>query len=108
MTATTFVLAAPALQLPDPLSRNLYTNNSTGNLTAGTNHVSTANLTSFTGADFGLTGATGEPTMAELIGWARGDDILDKNSTSTTRYVMGDPLHSQPASSRLWRHGGQP
>ena len=91
-------LGGAALRLPDPVSRNLYTNNSTGSLTAGTNHVSTGNLTSFVGADFGLTGAAGEPTMSELIRWARGEDLLDTNSTSTTRYVMGDPLHSQPAA----------
>ena len=91
-------LGGAALQLPDPVSRNLYTNNTTGNLAAGINHVSAANLTSFIGSDFGLTGATGEPTMAELVSWARGEDLLDVNSTSTTRYVMGDPLHSQPAA----------
>ena len=36
-----------------------------------------------------------------MIRWARGQDILDDDgdgSTVDTRYVMGDPLHSQPAA----------
>ncbi|MGB5630998.1 MAG: PilC/PilY family type IV pilus protein, partial [Woeseiaceae bacterium] len=91
-------LGGAALQLPDPLVRNVYTNNSFGDLTLGTNAVSPSNLLSFAGSDFGLTGAVGEPTMDELVRWARGEDIRDENSTSNTRYVMGDPLHSQPAA----------
>ena len=91
-------LGGAALQLPDPGSRNVFTNNSTGDLTLATNAVSSSNLTSFVDSDFGLTGAAGEPTMTDLIDWARGVDVRDENSTSTTRYVMGDPLHSQPAA----------
>ena len=31
-------------------------------------------------SDFGLTGATGEPTMDELVRWARGEDLRDEDS----------------------------
>lgn len=93
-------LGGAASQLPDPAVRNLYTNNSSGDLTAASNHVSSANAASFTNADFGLSGATGEPSMDELIRWARGEDLLDEdnNAGTTVRRAMGDPLHSQPAA----------
>ena len=93
-------LGGAAQQLPAPVSRNLYTNNSAGDLTVGTNHVTPSNDVSFVPADFGLTGATGEPSMTDLMRWARGEDLLDEDNNSTTlvRKVMGDPLHSQPAA----------
>ena len=90
-----------ANELPLPASRKLYTNNTSGNLTAATNAISTANLGSLVAADFGLTGATGEPSLTDLINWARGDDTVrneDNNVATTVRYAMGDPLHSQPAA----------
>ena len=93
-------LGGAAQQIPDPSVRNLYTNNSGNDLTAGINHVSTANMAAFTDSDFGLTGAFGEPTMDEIIRWARGEDLLDEDNNSSTlvRRIMGDPLHSQPAA----------
>jgi len=90
-----------AAQLPDPLARNLYTNNGgSSDLTAASNHVTPSNSGSFLDSDFGLTGASGEPSLDELIRWARGEDLLDEdnNSGTTVRKVMGDPLHSQPAA----------
>jgi len=93
-------IGGAAQQLPDPLVRDLYTNNSGSDLTAATNAVTPSNTAAFTLADFGLTGATGEPTMENLIRWARGEDLLDadSNPATTTRKAMGDPLHSQPAA----------
>ena len=93
-------LGGAAHKLPDPSLRNLYTNNSAGDLTTGTNHVSPANLTSFDPTDFGLTGATGEPSMEDVIRWARGEDLRneDNNVATLVREAMGDPLHSQPAA----------
>jgi len=93
-------LGGAAQQIPDPSVRNLYTNNSGNDLTAGANHVSTANMAAFTDSDFGLTGAFGEPTMDEVIRWARGEDLLDEDNNTGTlvRRIMGDPLHSQPAA----------
>ena len=87
--------------LPDPLARNLYTNNGFDNdLSGGSNAVSSANEASFTLADFGLSGAAGEPTKDELIRWARGEDLLDEDNdpATTQRFAMGDPLHAQPAT----------
>lgn len=93
-------LGGAAHQLPNPISRNLYTNNSGTDLTVAANAITPSNTTAFTLADFGLTGATGEPTMEELIRWARGEDLLDEdiNPVTTVRFAMGDPLHSQPAA----------
>ena len=86
--------------LPDPGSRKLYTNNSPGDLTVPSNEVSVANITAFNDSDLGLTGATAEPTKADLIDWARGVDIKDEDNDPATmrREFMGDSLHSQPAA----------
>jgi len=87
--------------LPDPSDRNLYTNlSSDTDLTAGANEISVSNAGSFSLADFGLTGAAGEPSKDELIRWALGEDVQDEdlNPLTTTRKAMGDPLHSQPAA----------
>jgi type IV pilus assembly protein PilY1 len=88
-----------AHQLPDPGDRNLYTNNSGSDLTATINQLTTDNVNNFVPAEFGLTGAEGEPTMEELVRWMRGEDIrdVDDDPATTVRYAMGDPLHSQPA-----------
>lgn len=86
--------------LPNPATRNLYTNLVGDDLTSATNHISAANIDAFTGSDFGLTGASGEPTLLQLIDWARGVDVKDEDNdpTTLTRYAMGDTLHSQPAA----------
>ncbi|MGH8166580.1 MAG: pilus assembly protein PilY, partial [Woeseiaceae bacterium] len=101
-------LGGAAHELPAPVSRNLYTNNSSSNvLTAASNAISPANAGAYSLADFGLTGATGEPTIGELIRWMRGEDIRneDFDPSTTVRNVMGDPLHSQPAAVV---YGGSP
>ena len=87
--------------LPNPLMRNLYTNNTANNnLTVGANELTPSNGTSFTLADFGLSGAAGEPTIDQLIRFARGEDItdVDLDPATTVRRAMGDPLHSQPTA----------
>ena len=96
-----------ANKLPDPMTRNLFTNNTSNDLTDATNAIAPSNVGSFSDADFGLTGATGEPTRENLIRWARGEDLLDEDNNSTTliRHAMGDPLHSQPAAVS---YGGTP
>jgi len=94
-------LGGAASNLPDPANRKLYTNlTSNPDLTAATNHVSSANESNFTFADLGLTGSADEPTKDEIIRWARGEDITDADNDPTTsvRKTMGDPLHSQPAA----------
>lgn len=93
-------MGGAASKLPDPADRNLYTNNSGNNLTSAANQVTPSNSGAFTDADFGLTGAAGEPSKDDLIRWARGVDVRDEDNdvTTTVRYAMGDPLHSQPAA----------
>ena len=95
-------LGGAANELPAPGSRNLYTNltgNSAVDLTAGANAVSLGNAGNFSLADLGLTGASGEPSKADLIAWALGEDVQDEDGdpTTTQRNQMGDPLHSRPA-----------
>ena len=52
--------------LPDPSVRRVFTNNSADpDLTAAANALTPSNSTSFVLSDFGLTGATGEPTIEE-------------------------------------------
>jgi type IV pilus assembly protein PilY1 len=94
------LLGGAASQLPDPALRKLYTNNSGSDLTSSTNELTPSNAGAFADADFGLTGSASEPSIDEIIRWARGEDLLDEdNDASTTvRYAMGDPLHSQPAT----------
>ncbi len=93
-------LGGAARQLPHPARRNLYTNNGDTSLSATSNQITPANAGAFTNADFGLTGATGEPTVDEIIRWSRGEDLLDEDNDPATsiRYAMGNPLHSQPAA----------
>ena len=90
-----------ANQLPPPASRKLYTNNGISNdLTAANNALALSNASAFSPADFGLSGAAGEPTVDDMISWLRGEDItdIDADPTTTVRDQMGDPLHSQPAA----------
>ena len=101
-------LGGAAHELPVPASRNLYTNNGSSDaLTAASNAISVANAGAYSLADFGLTGATGEPTIDEMIRWMRGEDIRneDFDPSTTVRNAMGDPLHSQPAAVV---YGGSP
>ena len=94
------LLGGAANMLPDPANRRVFTNYGLDNsLIGGSNAIHTINTT-LQLSDFGLTGAAGEPTLAEIINWTRGEDVLDvdNNPGTTVRYVMGDPLHSQPAA----------
>ena len=93
-------LGGAARQLPDPALRSLYTNNSGSNLTDANNALTPSNAGAFTDADFGLTGSASEPSVDQIIRWARGEDILneDGDSSTTVRFAMGDPLHAKPAA----------
>ncbi len=94
-------LGGAAQNLPDPAVRNVYTNiTADNNLTAGANAMATGNAATFSLSDFALTGAPGEPTIEQVIRWARGEDVADEDQDPTTlvRKAMGDPLHSQPAA----------
>ena len=100
-------LGGAANMLPAPAVRKVFTNNGDANLAAATNAVSTANIASFTLADFGLTGSAGEPTLADIIDWTRGEDVLDIDADPSTTELkqMGDPLHAQPTAVF---YGGSP
>ena len=94
-------LVGAANELPDPAVRKLYTyNGSDVDLSGSSNAVSTTNAAAYTLADFGLTGADGEPDIDTIIDWARGVDVKDEDqdTATTVRNAMGDPLHSQPAA----------
>lgn len=87
--------------LPVPSLRKVYTNNGTPNLTANSNALSNANIGLFAIEDFGLSGAAEEPSLAEMIEWARGADTRDEDSdadVTESRLDMGDTLHAQPAA----------
>lgn len=92
-------LGGAASRLPSPASRHVYTNLSGDDLAATANHISAGNAGSFDLSDFGLTGAGGEPTKAEMIEWIRGADVadIDGDPATSERRQMGDTLHSQPA-----------
>ena len=94
-------LGGAANVLPNPSARNLFTNNGAdSNLAGASNAIATGNSAAFSGADFGLTGAAGEPSKDDIINWMRGVDVRDEdnNPATTVRNTMGDPLHSQPAA----------
>ena len=87
-----------ASKLPIPSARVLYTY-----LGAAVPSVATA-LTDIGGAadaDFGISVAVAsDPSRVDLINWAKGQDVMDDNnngSTTDQRFVMGDPIHTQPA-----------
>ncbi len=94
--------------LPHPNVRKIYTNHGLGDLTSPSNHFSNANIASLTPVELGLTGAAGEPTMNDIIDWARGYDVkdIDSDPNTTVRYSMGDTLHSQPAAVVYGQTGG--
>jgi len=100
-------LGGAAHQQPAPASRKVYTNNGDPVLTAGSNAISAGNAAAYAAADFGLTGAAGEPSVTDVIDWVNGSDVLDddSNPATTQRNVMGDPLHAQPG---IVAYGGTP
>lgn len=97
-----------ASHIPDPSVRKVYTNNVAGSLLLADNAFSTANAGAFSDGVLGLTGAVGEPTMDDLIDWARGADVQDHDNDplTTTRDMMGDTLHAKPATVVYADDGG--
>ena len=97
-----------ASQLPHPDLRNVYTNISGTDLTQPGNALSVGNILQFSADDFSLTGAAGEPTLTDLINFARGMDVKDDDNDPDTlvRNQMGDTLHAQPAAVVYGDNGG--
>lgn len=90
-------IGGAAENLPAVAARQVYTNYNNG---AVTNNVSLIQSTTLTANDLGISGVAGDPTVAELVDWIRGNDLADIDGDPLTvlRKQIGDPLHSQPAS----------
>lgn len=103
-------IGGAASQLPDPAVRRVYTNKNGPVLTDPANAISPSNAASFTQADFGLAGAANDPSVNQIIQWARGVDVRDEDGDPNTlmRNAMGDTLHSQPASIVYGEIAGNP
>jgi type IV pilus assembly protein PilY1 len=89
-----------ANELPTPATRNVYTYMGVNSsLTNATNAVSTANaLLDVTMLGIG---SPGDPTVAQVIAFARGADVDDADNdgnVTESRNEMGDPLHAQPVT----------
>lgn len=104
-------LGGAASQMPDPASRNVFTyigaNPGSPVALTGAAYAFAATNAAITDAILGI-GNPGDPTHADLVNWARGQDVQDDNSNGNTieaRRVMGDPLHSQSA---VVIYGGSP
>jgi type IV pilus assembly protein PilY1 len=100
-------LGGAANNIPDPSVRNVYTYigpnpKGAGNAVALTGSANTTFNTAnplLTPAILSI-GGPSDPSLSDLINWARGQDILDDNndgSTTDTRHAMGDPIHTAPA-----------
>ena len=89
-----------ASRLPHPDDRNIYTNYHMGDLTTPDNALRVSNSGLQYADNFGLIGADNEPSITELIEYARGYDVRDDDNDpeTTVRKQMGDSLHSQPAA----------
>ena len=82
--------------LPDPASRNVYTNVVSGDLNASGNRFIVGN-NDITATLIGAPDADRD----DVINWARGVDVNDEDrdeDTTDTRHAMGDPLHANPVT----------
>ncbi len=85
-----------ASRLPAADARNLYTDVAGRDLTASGNRVETGNA-AITAAVLGVAAADRD----RLIGWIRGNDVLDLDADgdiAEPRGQMGDPLHVKPVT----------
>jgi len=98
-------LGGAASNIPQPTVRNVYTyigTNPTGTKIPLSGNATTA----FNTSNALLTptllnvGGTGDPSLTDLINWARGQDVNDDNSNGNiteAREAMGDPIHTAPS-----------
>jgi type IV pilus assembly protein PilY1 len=85
--------------ITDHASRKLYSDlSSAKDLSASTNLLKADNAL-VTKAVFGADSYV-TADFTKLVQWTRGEDIKneDANASTTTRYVMADPLHSRPVA----------
>jgi type IV pilus assembly protein PilY1 len=89
-------LGGAASNIPDPSTRNVYFyKGSNPSSPAAMTKLTTSNLSN---GDLNI-GGSGDPALTDLINWTLGQDVRDDNndgSTTDTRHVMGDPIHTQP------------
>lgn len=89
-----------ASRITDHATRQIYTNiGASGTLSDAANELVTSNALLTTAAFNALTYSATQ--LTELIEWTRGRDVRDEDSdssTTDTRFVMGDPLHSRPVA----------
>lgn len=84
-----------AQMAPAAATRNLFSNIVSSNLSAAGNAIAAGN-DALRPSDLGLTGAAGEPGLAELVAWARNVNPI------------GDSLHSQSAAVVYGDDAGAP
>ncbi len=99
-------LGGAAGELDDPTTRKLYSNLTINsgllsaeplNLLKNSSRLTLANTLLLGTA----TPAAGRPSVANLVDWAYGFDVIDEdgnNDVTEARVDMGDPLHSKPAT----------
>ena len=87
-------------KLPDPITRQIFSNLSGNELTAAANQITTGNSLATDLSTYGLLGSDGEPNVEDLVEWIRGVDVqdIDNNPSTYGRRQIGDTLHSQPAA----------
>lgn len=94
------VLGGAANKLPDPATRSIYTDLSTGSLKASGNLIDDDNDL-ITRTLVGLPDTATDAQLDAHISWIRGADADDGNGDNNVaegRFVMGDPLHARPVS----------
>lgn len=101
-----------AWKIPDPASRNVYTyigsNPGTPVTLSGSTQYAFSSANSLITSTLLGIGATGDPSLTDLVAWTRGQDVQDDNadgSTTDTRHAMGDPIHTAPAVV-IYGHNG--
>jgi type IV pilus assembly protein PilY1 len=97
----TVTLGGAAQLIPDPASRKVYTYTGTNTPASPVNLTGTDYEFTETNVSTELLLGSGDPTAANLVAWAKGQDVRDLDPTNDdyeeARHVMGDPIHSQPA-----------
>ncbi len=101
-----------AWRIPDPGSRNVYTyigaNPGSAVTLPGAAQYALSTTNSLITATLLGIGGSGDPSLTNLVNWARGVDVQDENadgSATDTRHAMGDPIHTAPGVV-IYGHNG--
>lgn len=97
----TVTLGGAANLIPDPDSRNVYTYTANSVPSSPVSLTGDAYEFNETNVSTELLLGAGDPAAADLVAWAKGQDVRDldpkNDDDEEARHVMGDPIHSQPA-----------